>query len=358
MDARPLFVLDKTDTANSTYGTANETTTLSFGRGKGTTIRTSPKGITGESRNYEDFRTVIGPINDGILTISQFRRNMSAADFLNPPPLTMGYAAIRFGDPERANTTSSIVRAEQCTLIPCLRTYKIQAKKGLPETVVQAINHGVILEASVPSTLCWQPDKHQPNYNSSFAYGITHEPFMLWSGQNSAFCPVAEYGSTISYRLSASEQWTFGRQYISSTDVLDVVPTHNLTYLFNNIAASLTNLALSLNNQTVTGTARSSEVDVSVRWAWLIFPVLVEGLGFVLFIMTVTRAHRARVALWRTSLLPLLYRGPGESAKAAEVTGDRLCGMEMAPRKAVVRLASLDDGNGDRLRVVASVRDR
>ena len=88
-------------------------------------------------------------------------------------------------------------------------------------------------------------------------------------------------------------QTTIGVNYTiqPSYDAVLVVKAHNLSYVMNNIAASLTSLGLDLSNETVHGTVRTSENYTLVRlgaahlpssprtgWPGLLISVVIKSL--------------------------------------------------------------------------------
>lgn len=107
------------------------------------------------------------------------------------------------------------------------------------------------------------------------------------------------------YSIFSNDNQTGGKT--NSSDIIRVVAANNLSYVVDNVAASLTNLAFEASDETVAGDVYTSETFVLVRWEWLILPVIQVSLG-VLFLLTIiirTSVHGS--SLWRTSLLPLVY---------------------------------------------------
>ena len=216
-----------------------------------------------------------------------------------------------------------VVKAQQCILTPCLRDYKVSTVKGVPNIQTTSVNYGITDyiwlygQKSYPNqadaTSCWQPDRTNVTY--SFVGQMDDKVYRckmlgecdLWANQTSyAFCPVDNYARQIGSYLRGSSlsryafswggdpymihDWTATEPEYSS-DIIRRVASHNLSYVMGNLAASLTDHALSLADETVPGLVKTSEVYVFVRWEWLILPICLEIVGFVLFITTVLRTH-------------------------------------------------------------------
>ena len=128
-------------------------------------------------------------------------------------------------------------------------------------------------------------------------------------------------------------------------DHLSQVAGHGLSYVMENIAASLTKAGMDLSNEAVEGHVITSEVFVLVRWNWLILPIILEAAGLFVLITAMVISRRNEVLLWKDSILPLLYHGLEREDGA--ISRD-VCRMEELAQEEVVKLDK-SGGDGDRV---------
>ncbi|CEN61556.1 hypothetical protein ASPCAL08210 [Aspergillus calidoustus] len=109
---------------------------------------------------------------------------------------------------------------------------------------------------------------------------------------------------------------------ILKTPILDRIATVGLETVVQNIAASFTKAGLtsrtnataaasaaSANTATIRGTVRLTEIYVSVRWLWLVFPSALVALGLVFLGLTMLTNGRRGLRLWKSSILAILFHG-------------------------------------------------
>ena len=179
----------------------------------------------------------------------------------------------------------SVVKAEKCIITPCINEYRLQVRAGILITNAATVDFGTTLHLSRPDPVnigligatCWQP-------SASFVYYPNPTAYQNWSNKNEfAFCQMDRYGDNIkSYLLSAfATNWTFvfeggytfygpGTPYTASYAVpsnLQMVMKHNLSYVLSNIAASLTDYGLDIDNEidSVIGQVVAPKVYVNIR---------------------------------------------------------------------------------------------
>ena len=76
------------------------------------------------------------------------------------------------------------------------------------------------------------------------------------------------------------------------------------------IADSLTKLALDMqSNSTVSGSIVIMLSHVYVRWAWLLFPAILNIASVAYLLTTIWTTHKHNVPLWKTSLVAALFHG-------------------------------------------------
>ncbi|KAL3439769.1 hypothetical protein BJX65DRAFT_291675 [Aspergillus insuetus] len=116
---------------------------------------------------------------------------------------------------------------------------------------------------------------------------------------------------------------------ILKTPILDRIATVGLETVVQDIAASFTKAGLTsrtnataaasvaaANKVTIRGTVHLTEIYVSVRWLWLVFPSALVALGVVFLGLTMLTNRRQGLRLWKSSILAILFHGlegvPGE----------------------------------------------
>ncbi|KAH7350468.1 hypothetical protein BKA66DRAFT_599733 [Pyrenochaeta sp. MPI-SDFR-AT-0127] len=91
---------------------------------------------------------------------------------------------------------------------------------------------------------------------------------------------------------------------------------HNLTQHMERLALAMTNvIRSSVSKEMVSGEAYSREKFVSIKWEWLIFPLLLLLLSFIFLISTIIKTSKnAATGVWKTSAMPtLIYSLPKET---------------------------------------------
>ncbi|KAI1612411.1 hypothetical protein EDD36DRAFT_418581 [Exophiala viscosa] len=66
-----------------------------------------------------------------------------------------------------------------------------------------------------------------------------------------------------------------------------------------------------LQNTTTAGTALRTQSIITVRWAWIAYPLSLVALGLAALTLTIIATHTQKMALWKESTLPLLFRYAG-----------------------------------------------
>lgn len=105
-----------------------------------------------------------------------------------------------------------------------------------------------------------------------------------------------------------------------------------------NVASSLTNLALDLDGHLVSRKVHIEETYVNVRWPWFILPVLLEAAGLFLFLATASRTRKRGTVFWQSSLLPLLFGGIEQANPTEPLTDLRRSELETRARRTTGQL--------------------
>jgi hypothetical protein len=117
---------------------------------------------------------------------------------------------------------------------------------------------------------------------------------------------TARWSSPIgfSFRESFAESIT-----TSSSYTIEYINATGLGPVLAGVAASLTQQALLANtSEQVPGTVWTTETFVAVDWPWLIYPAALVLSSIILLALTALHSHRCGLRIWKSSMLPLLYR--------------------------------------------------
>jgi hypothetical protein len=138
---------------------------------------------------------------------------------------------------------------------------------------IEATNYGYAQYLSLPQGAdpkafelesCWQPSKQNVTYTCDGELQLREYPNtdeLSYSNRSaSAFCPVAPIGEVAEQFLvgsirNTSQVWPNGSYVFGepSPDFMSIIVTHNLSFVMNNIAASLSKFALDNGGETVHG---------------------------------------------------------------------------------------------------------
>lgn len=112
------------------------------------------------------------------------------------------------------------------------------------------------------------------------------------------------------------------------------------------IASSLTKLTLDESDATINGKISDAANIVAVKWQWITLPVTVVLLSVVFLVITILVSRRQKqLALWKSSVLPLLYHGLDE--RVAILDGEEyavVSGMEADAKSVEVLLEGSERG--------------
>lgn len=330
----------------------NSTCRLTFGRGNSVVVAHGVPGglLTGLSLTSEVTWslgwTVDNPYDDYYLHSSDYANwfNLTYLGVQNPT-VSMGYASFDAQGPcSHCDPTPvpsiKLLRAEQCVLTPCVKTYNTSTRGGTLQLKTVSTNYGITkfvnvrggaldLEDFVDTVACWQPDRRDVEYAKFYVNpatgGSCNNAYQCdwWNASENAFCPIFSYGNKIETSLNSTtrEQYSYepageagwsSNGPFNTSDIIRQVAHHNLSYIMSNVAASLTNLALDLSGELFMGRVTINETYVVVRWEWFILPIVLEAAGAFLCLATVFRVHKRKTVLWQSSLLPLLFGGMDE----------------------------------------------
>jgi len=270
---------------------------------------------------------------------------------IDDPLLVMAYAKLDYPVVDIV-TKIHAVSVEQCMITPCLRHYNLTTKVGIAERVPLNTEYGVIKNYNYPSsnienppevTSCWQPNAQMSvksedlvstagAYSSNvtqiscspvlgqYAIGVMDVLSNLYAGTGYILGP----GSSGTKPVAPGEGLVLQRVYQTG-----------LKHVIDNMAASITKRALQSSPESVPGYTITNLTYVSVRWEWLILPIVLEVLGLFVLAVAIVVSSRRSVPLWKASVLPLLYHG-FEQPETGRV--EYISDMEHLAEEKVVRL--------------------
>lgn len=281
-----------------------------------------------------------------------------------PNPLAVfGYVSLRVED-ARWPIKISIKAARRCFLTLCEKEYAVRVENGITQANVVSTKYGDLFihdddDPGTTSLTCWKPEEGPVTLSKP------HESEEVYVDPKSrTSCPVDGYAMYIARNLrsnattqivmgrhEASEAFTLGKIIPATYSYFDIIgpgATKDLETLMEGIAASLTSWGLSKSTSSIVGHSFANETYVHVRWLWLIPPACLELAILALFLTAVMQSRRARLPIWKSSALALLYHNrPDVSDKPLE----RLSQMDRAAGTTVVQLY-MDARDGHVLRLI------
>ena len=276
-----------------------------------------------------------------------------------------------------------VLHAQMCTLDFCLRKYEVEVNDGIPHVGVPQVRYGTKFLSWVYDN-CWTTANPpfdpkllidttwaRANYPGDPSYevysGITDQgrqsfTFCYESASYAGGWPVVRYtldkvvngtrirglGVCDPTRYNCTGRETTPRQGIfgsdpgawSSASVERMNDTGLATYM-ENLAESLTKMALDSDDNKVLGKAGTMVTFVRVQWLWLILPLILVLLGLIFLLVTRQASKKRKTPLWKASLWPLLFRGLEDEV---DVHVNNTGSMQEVADEMNVRLRHEDDG--------------
>lgn len=291
---------------------------------------------------------------------------------------TLGtFGHLRFSvAPKNESRRVTLHSAEWAVLGLCKTTIRVSVTNGTTlVTRDHDLQFGTVIDTTVAGlspndetySQCWTPD---PNPNPAPAdkfipptgpVQTLNEINFTANAATSTFCAQRlEYDTEIKRRMrgaillairynqtagnfNATNNWkeatgfgavrrvfdAIGEVNMGSEEIHRRVQEKGLAHVVRSVTGALNNISLVRSEEKVTGSVRVSEIVVSVRWAWLVLPLLLEVAGVVLLVLVWCRRRNA-AGVWKTSILPVLYHGlerndpalrEGDWKKLSEIQG-------------------------------------
>ncbi|KAL2858633.1 hypothetical protein BJX68DRAFT_262184 [Aspergillus pseudodeflectus] len=122
-----------------------------------------------------------------------------------------------------------------------------------------------------------------------------------------AFCPTDTY-CLYDYFDEELTQYN-GSSGFSELGPSDIPETYGKPDKWDNPQDADSRSDRDANTATIRGTVRLTEIYVSVRWLWLVFPSALVALGLVFLGLTMLTNGRRGLRLWKSSILAILFHG-------------------------------------------------
>ena len=247
---------------------------------------------------------------------------------VNRPDVALGVMSFEI-DMNLPNTLT-ILSASECALTSCVQTVQRSSSNGKIQTnitnaVIDLNDEGDFWNATINGTNSYIETKYS-SYTSPPMLPILQGTSLWnpgcslsWTGPaddrqaNVTGCFPDGYGALTD--SMGSLLWNRAANGASVSDILA------------NVATAASVLVQSAGGKTVEGTAWNNETYVHVRWGWIALPASLVLLACVALGLTIWQTSQAKMALWRSSLFPLLYRHHDgrEGTESADLTlGDRV----------------------------------
>lgn len=266
---------------------------------------------------------------------------------------------------------------------PCSRLYNMSVQNGQIRSEVIDEDYGILTKPPPDVSLnnvsgdrgyCWRPTEFAAanlTYKSPDTRGIFYvdEDHRSWCSYlfttdiqaiSEAFNGTSSFQATL--RLSDLTMYSdianFSDSHVVGDKLLPVLLGPGMGSLMDGISGSLTLSALASEPQKyVNGSALAERTFVHVRWPWFILPILLNVIGIIFLAITIFRARRLKLPLWKTSAMAMVYHGldteallstGSESESDAARSYEGASDMAEAARGVYVRLSSRDEEGGGR----------
>ncbi|KAK4939584.1 hypothetical protein LTR10_020190 [Elasticomyces elasticus] len=304
--------------SNQSTSTSSWAPTYSFPQGNSLTVNVTLSLIPGNEVQWTLSypRRSVWPLNIDPSPNSLWSRSWINSTFAGlPAPL---FAVGSLDMTLSPNSSQLLVqRATKCALTPCVNTMDTQVRSGSLISNPVSTSYGAV-SLEHPG---WTATVNKTTYSILDAGDTTtqgHAQLLIQSLRvalegNTTYAQAGYFNPTDpshSYTFDAtgftqlSGPWSSaGQQAIDTAD--------NFTFVVQGVAAALTGAFQTLQNTTTAGTTLRTQSIITVRWAWIAYPLSLVALGLAAMTLTIISTHGHRMAVWKESTLPLLFRCVG-----------------------------------------------
>jgi hypothetical protein len=272
------------------------------------------------------------------------------------PVVALGNVQVQRCDEKATEKGLCITFAQKCALSLCARQFETSVVNGTANITITDEDYGCLSKvhddkntvAFSTSTHCWQAGKpcgklnltdltdtysfenrSYPGLNfcldgivvqdSQFHKEDSYDSIMATRSIQSNTLPglignqTASLDCDLNYRYEWRDgdityRWCEG-DITPSSYAMEYIAVNGLEPVLAGVAASLTQQALLANTSVEEmGIVWTTETFVAVDWPWLIYPATLVLAAIILLILTAIHSHRCGLRIWKSSMLPLLYR--------------------------------------------------
>jgi hypothetical protein len=246
-------------------------------------------------------------------------------------------------NPDAVSAEDSVTEALECALTLCVNEYDVQVQSGKLSTSIKStdyvqISQGDYYDEFNATGTAWV-DGHLYTVNGSallFMLDSLVDALTGSVGVHQAFRYFFEYlagdvqidaplsfdpDTSVPYFSNHSNIISDGLTY-DTYEVFAIRKHGNLSQTLENVAASLNYHLQKYATDQVSGKVLIHETYVCVRWAWLVLPLFLIVLGMLALLLTIWQTRQREAILWKSSSLPLLYRGPAGLMSRPDSFGD------------------------------------
>jgi hypothetical protein len=261
------------------------------------------------------------------------------------PIVALGNVNVQRCDETALDKGLCITFAEECALSLCTRQFEPSVVNGTTNNMITNEDFGCLSKvhndeaSALPSgikTHCWQAgepcaDLQYTNLTSILAEDYTYpelgfcsdgiivhtSPLPIDDGSLAAIMARPTVQGKLLSRLTGNQTawWSSTHGDVNeaattaSSFTMEYINATGLGPVLAGVAASLTQQALLANtSEKVIGTVWTTETIVAVDWPWLIYPATLVLSAIALLALTALHSHRCGLKIWKSSMLPLLYR--------------------------------------------------
>jgi hypothetical protein len=261
------------------------------------------------------------------------------------PIVALGNVNVQRCDETALDKGLCITFAEECALSLCTRQSEPSVVNGTTNNMITNEDFGCLSKvygertSEVPNdmkTHCWQAGKpcadlQYTNLTSVLAEDDSHpeldfcsnsiivhtSPLPVDDGSLAAIMARPTVQGKLLSRLTGDQTawWSSAHRDVNdaapttSSDTMEYINVTGLEPVLAGVAASLTQQALLANTSgKVIETVWTTETVVAVDWPWLIYSATLVLSAIALIALTAHHSHRCGLRIWKSSMLPLLYR--------------------------------------------------
>lgn len=316
--------------SNQTSNTSSWTPTYSFPHGNSVPINVTLSLIPGDTVQWTLSypRRTVWPLNIDPSPNSLWSRSWTNASFAGLPAPLIAMGSI---DTTLSPDSSRLLvqRATECALTPCVRTMDTQVRSGSLISTAYSTSYGSVILTTGSGSSGWSAIINETTYSVLDATDTNtqgHATLLIQAlrialegnttyrkaGYFDANNPQQSYTFNATGFTQLSSPWSSaGQQAIDTAD--------NFTLVTQGVAAALTGHFQTAQDTTTAGTALRTQAIVTVRWAWIAYPLSLVAAGLAALLLTIHSTRHHKMAVWKESTLPLLYRcaaGPSTTTKS------------------------------------------